>query len=269
MRSFIIIFLSLFFSGHVFAERLGTSAVRNTDETYEAARNRHLFEATFRVTGPRLKQRSINRAITAERAKKSLINLNLTEIPDVGSYADLENQFKYVRDTRFIETKDPSFPRRLTWLYPDDGCYARAEMAKLELMKQNFPAPKKLFVFGNLYAQSGNSPSGGVQWWYHVAVTYRVGADVYVIDPALEPARPLKLMEWNALVNGESTRVQYSICAAETYDPTSDCYGSEELPADETLREQRSFLQDEWNRLLELNRLPEKELGDLPPWLTN
>lgn len=269
MQLFFIFILSLGLPGYALAARHGLSAARSAAETYESARDRHSFSAAFRISVPRLNQPDIYRILTPERAKKPLANLNLNEIPDVGSYPDLENQFKYIRDTRFLETSDPHFPRRFTWLYPDDGCYARAEMARLELLKQNFPAPRKIFVFGNLFAQSNNSPSGNVRWWYHVAVTYRVGADAYVIDPALEPTRPLKLGEWNALVNGESTRVQYSICSAQTYDPTSDCSGSEEFPAEEALREQKMFLQDEWDRLLELSRQPEKELGDLPPWLQN
>lgn len=269
MYFLITVLLSLSFSGYALASRRGVSAVRNFDESYATARDRHYFKTTFHIPGSHLNQAHINRMVTAERAKKPLASLNLFEIPDVGSYPALESQFKYVRDTRFIETEDVNFPRRLTWLFPDDGCYARAEMAKIELLKHNFPAPKKLFVFGNLFASSNNSPTGSVQWWYHVATTYRVGLDAYVLDPALEPKRPLKLAEWNALVGGESTRVQYSICSPQTFDPTTDCYGSDALPEEASLEEQKSFLENEWNRLIELNRHPETELGDLPPWLQN
>jgi hypothetical protein len=153
-------------------------------------------------------------------------------------------------------------------MYPDDGCYARAEVAKHELEKNNFPAPKKLFVFGNLYAASKNSKTGFVQWWYHVAVTYRVGNDVYVFDPAIEPQRPLKLNEWNQLVGGEQNDTQFSICAPNTYDPSSDCYGPALLDPSSAYKEQKGFLGYEWQRLLDLKRDPKMELGDYPPWLS-
>lgn len=266
MRFFFVLMLVFGLSQGALA-RQGVSAVRFAHESYEMARDRHLFTKYFPIPLPQVDTITTTRTITAEKLKKPLKNLDLREIPDVGSYADLENEFKYIRDTRFIETENPQFPRRLTWLYPDDGCYARAELAKDELVNHNFAKPKKLFVFGNLTAASANSPTGSVQWWYHVAVSYRVGDDVFVLDPALQPARPLKLTEWNNLVGGTQTRVQYAICSAETFDPTVDCQKPTPMALEDAIAEQRTFLQDEWDRLLELKRNPEQELGNLPPWL--
>lgn len=245
----------------------GLSARRKPNEPYEVARDRHTFNQSFTI--PNQSVDSLGRYVSAERAKKPLKQLDITQIPDVGSYPDLEREFFYVRDTRFIKTNDTSFPRRLTWMYPDDGCYARAELAKNELKAHNFPDPKKLFVFGSLRTPSKNSEVGYVQWWYHVAVTYRVGADVYVFDPAIEPLNPLKISEWNRLVGGESTQVQYSICDANTYDPANDCNQPNPTSPDISLREQRQFLGAEWDRLVDLKRNPEKELGDSPPWLSS
>lgn len=265
MKVFFNVVLFLCLSISSFAS--GLSAHRKAHESYEDARRRHTFSQSFTI--PNQAADSLGRYVSAERAKRPLKNLDITLIPDVGSYPDLEREFFYVRDTRFINTNDTSFPRRLTWMYPDDGCYARAELAKNELKAHNFPEPKKLFVFGSLYAPSKNSATGYVQWWYHVAVTYRVGADVYVFDPAIEPLRPLKISEWNRLVGGENSQVQYSICNPNTYDPANDCIQPNPVSGEVSLGEQKQFLGAEWDRLLHLKRNPEKELGDSPPWLSS
>lgn len=264
MKLFCSVVLFLGLSISAFAS--GLSAHRKHNETYEAARDRHTFNQSFTI--PNQGADSLGRYVSAERAKKPLRQLDITQIPDVGSYSDLEREFFYVRDTRFIKTNNASFPRRLTWMYPDDGCYARAELAKNELSAHNFPEPRKLFVFGNLHAPSKNSETGFVQWWYHVAVTYRVGADVYVFDPAIEPMHPLKISEWNRLVGGENSQVQYSICDQNTYDPSNDCNQPTPVSFEMSLHEQKQFLGAEWDRLLDLSRNPEKELGDSPPWLS-
>lgn len=246
------------------AAHAGLSPVRFTNESFESARHRAHFNKNFELHASQTD--FLGRTSYPDRAKKPLKDLNLSEIPDVGSYPDLEREFKYVRDTRFIEGVQP-FSRRLTWMYPDDGCYARAELAAVGLSQHNFPEPKKIFVFGNLKAVTKNAPRGAVEWWYHVAVTYRVGHEAYVFDPAIEPQRPLKLAEWNKAVGGERSFVQYTICSAKTFDPNSDCQSPRGLPLEEALEEQRGFLSPEWDRLLELNRDPEKELGNEPPWL--
>ena len=216
----------------------------------------------------RANNRTSSYSSTPQRISKRLRELDITPIPDVGSYPDLENQFKYVRDIRFIEDKRKNSLRRLTWLYPDDGCYARAEMAKHLLEENNFVEPKKIFVFGNLRAATKNAPGGFVEWWYHVAVIYRIDKTAYVFDPAINPARPLTLAEWNSAIGGGSSdRLQYAICDHNTFDPNQDCLSPQAKSKDFALDEQRMFLFPEWQRLLQLRRNPEKELGDFPPWL--
>ncbi|KYG70802.1 hypothetical protein AZI85_02410 [Bdellovibrio bacteriovorus] len=270
MKLFALI-LTLGLSLQAFAAHRGLSPVRKSGETYQQARDRHLFNWNFKIPSPFPSpfddhQEEMSFGSPVDRYKKPLKNLDLSEIPDVGSYADLEREFKYVRDTRFLQTEDPSFPRRLTWMYPDDGCYARAEMAKIGLVEHNFPAPKKIFVFGNLHAITKNSPTGDVMWWYHVAVTYRVGNEAYVFDPAIEPSRPLKLTEWNDKVGGSRSNVQYTICHKDTFDPSQDCVKPHALTEKEAVSEQVSFLEYEWDRVKELGRDPYKELGEFPPW---
>lgn len=267
MKYFVIFFVSCLLSAQASAK--GLSPVRYPNESYETARNRHYFLGNFGFS-PYRKNKSKNvpkTDVSAEGSKKPLSAINPQDIVDVGSYADLENQFNYIRDTRFVQTDDPNFPRRITWLYPDDGCYARAEMMKYELENNHFPAPKKIFAFGDLFAFSNNSPSGYVQWWYHVAVTYRVGADVYVFDPSIEPLRPITLQTWNDLIGGDDAPLRYSICSADTVDPMEDCFNPTRDSLEDTISAQKSFLESEWDRVIELKRKPEEELGSYPPWL--
>jgi hypothetical protein len=196
-----------------------------------------------------------------------LHNLDISSIPEMASYEVLESEFNYVRDTRFIHTSDPGFPRRLTWLYPDDGCYARAEMAKRKLVEHHQVAPKKVFVFGDLMASTPNTADGSITWWYHVAAIYRVGMTAYVFDPSIEPRHPMTLEDWNAAVGGNQNSVQFALCAPNAFDPDSDCNTPKEVAGDTIATAQRSFLSPEWRRLQDLHRDPKKELGEFPPWL--
>ncbi len=101
-----------------------------------------------------------------------------------------------------------------------------------------------------------------MEWWYHVALAYRVANEVYVLDPALEPHRPLKVAEWNFLIGGDKARPKYAICASETFDPSEDCYKPKAYDTDRAFAEQALFFDSEWDRLLKLQREPERELGD-------
>lgn len=264
MKFLFSLLLLIVLETHSFAE--GLSSIRRPGESYKTARDRHYFKKSFEFSFPRTGRPGF---VSAERAKKSLINLDTTTVTEIASLAELQEQFMYIRDSRFIKTDRPEFPRRITWLFPDDGCYARAELAKFELKKNDFPEPKKIFVFGNLEAVSNNAPYGSVNWWYHVAVTYRVGQDVYVFDPALEPTRPLKLSEWNDAVGGSESFVDYSICSADTFDPSADCYHPTPMDYEASINAQKPFLDPEWWRIIELNRNPEEELGNNPPWMVH
>ena len=205
---------------------------------------------------------------TPQRVSKLLRDLDISQIPDVGSQTDLENQFKYIRDARVMEDSRNNVPlRRLTWLYPDDGCFARAEMAAHLLEQNHFVTPKKVFVFGNLHAPTKNAPGGYVDWWYHVAVIYRIDKTAYVFDPAINPARPVTLNEWNMAIGGSTGRLQYAICDHATFDPNQDCNQPRQIGMDEAMSEQAEFLYPEWQRLLQMGRNPQRELGDYPPWM--
>ena len=81
-------------------------------------------------------------------------------------------------------------PPCIPFLYPDDGCWARAhEMCRL--MINMGLSPKKVWIQGTLYVSTKNNPACGVHWNWHVASTLCVrGPGLFqtqrmVIDPAL------------------------------------------------------------------------------------
>ncbi len=253
MRAILSLVLFGLISSTAFANRVGLSAIRKSHETHIQAYLRH------GVVTPNVSRQP-------QKVSKDLRDLDIKVIPDVGSMNDLINQFEFVRDLRFMQGQEKNFLRRMTWLYPDDGCFARAEMAAYLLVDNKFVKPKKIFVFGNLSAKTSNTRSGKVEWWYHVAVTYRVGETAYVFDPSLDPKRPMTLADWNTGVGGLKNRVTYAICNYATFDPNDSCEKAGEIDSSEALYQEKLFLSREWSRLLELNRIPEKELGDFPPW---
>jgi hypothetical protein len=237
----------------------GLSAHRQANESFQSAQARSrgiaLFtdlQSDFSGAGP-------------ESLAKPMAQLKISEIPSLGSYQELVNQFQFIRDSYFV--KAGYTPRRLTWLYPDDGCYARAELAAEHLVDHQAVTPKKVFAFGELHAATNNSPNGWVEWWYHVAVVYRVDNTAYVLDPALNPHAPLTLAQWGQAIGDGKTAVNYSICSKDAFDPDSACVKPPKIDEQMAEHEQEVFLPEEWNRLLELGRDPEKELGNQPPWL--
>lgn len=80
-------------------------------------------------------------------------------------------------------------PPCIPFLYPDDGCWARAhEMCRLMLAAGAWP--RKVWIDGNLHTLTKNNPDCYVEWGWHVAPTLcvRLGfwhAENMVIDPSL------------------------------------------------------------------------------------
>jgi hypothetical protein len=159
----------------------------------------------------------------------------------------LTARFKEMRDLRFliVESK-PDFLRRISWLFPDDGCFARASLANV---------------------QTANAPGGSVTWWYHVAPLVEVDGVKYVLDPAMDPSRPLTLAEWLGLMSPEPGKLDVAVCKGGTYTPYDSCDREIDQKEQTAEREQGWFLDMEWDRLVNMNRDPVQELGDNPPWL--
>ncbi|MDZ4084233.1 MAG: protein-glutamine glutaminase family protein [Bdellovibrionales bacterium] len=215
-------------------------------------------------------------------AKSTFDEATWSRVPAI-SEADLQASFEMVREEKFF-TDEVSRKRRATWLYPDDGCFVRATVADGLIAKllQPPPAPTtavptaKIFAFGNLRVQTANSPSGEVEWWYHVAAIAKVktsGAadEYYVYDPAISPKAPMPVKEWLTTMVGPNLKnIEIAICAGGAYDPYSHCEANDPSTRQYSLerahREAHQFLPEEWDRLEVLGRDPNLELGSNPPW---
>ena len=196
-----------------------------------------------------------------------LPEVDLNEIPQLNDYVELERAFLYLRDVRFLE--DPEFTglqRRSSWIFPDDGCYARASLAIENLQNHSALRPLKIFAYGNLVAKTSNTFEGTVTWWYHVAPILGAQGNYYVLDPALEPKRPLLLKEWASRL-GQSQYISYNICQPQTYMPYSSCDNPASNEDENAASDQLGFLPLERERILELDRNPIEELGEHPPWV--
>jgi hypothetical protein len=160
----------------------------------------------------------------------------------------------------------PDFARRPSFLYPDDGCFARAEMMALRVAQAGYARPGKVFVFGDLNVVTANAPSGSVSWWYHVAPAVRVGQSVQILDPSIEPMRPIPLGEW---IGRQTTiaEAMVSACGPYAYSPSDRCAADPpDDPGAAAMESQDTYLDAEWSRQTELGRDPEQILGDHPPW---
>lgn len=96
-----------------------------------------------------------------------------------------------------------SVPSCIPFLYPDDGCWARAHQM-CRIMIANNVTPLKVWIYGTLVVNTSNSPACSVQWGWHVApllgVDTGVSSDQWVIDPSLFDA-PVPLSDWIAIQN--------------------------------------------------------------------
>jgi hypothetical protein len=179
----------------------------------------------------------------------------------------MQKRFEDFRDLRFIaDSQHAGFERRSSWLYPDDGCFARAALAIRNLLAMAAKAPSKIFVFGDLNVKTVNSPDGSVSWWYHVAPIVEVAGQKYVLDPAIEPHHPLKIEDWLATMSTTPQTLQVAICESGSYQPYDDCDKVSDGKEDQAQADQVGYLGLEWERLQALQRNPDQELGDNPPW---
>lgn len=196
---------------------------------------------------------------------KSIEKLTFQKVPSYQNVNLAVQAFAKLRDVRFIKDAKHNMLRRSSWLFPDDGCFARAALAVQNLMQWNLPAPAKLFIFGNLTVKTVNSPNGSVSWWYHVVPIVMVGQHPIVFDPAINPAQPMYLKDWTATMTTDLKTVTFSICHPTSYAPNSPC-SVESKSSEAALDHQMMYLNYEWERLVTLHRDPTKELGDFPPW---
>ncbi|MDQ7821332.1 MAG: protein-glutamine glutaminase family protein [Candidatus Eremiobacteraeota bacterium] len=137
----------------------------------------------------------------AESAPSMLVLVNRSEVTgldgEVPSAKALQKAFLSVAGEKSIP-----------WEYLPDGCYARAHAACDMIMKKGYNCGK-LFISvaddgdgWNSFKAQGKFTAGA--WWYHVAALSFAADEssgevkAWVIDPAVNPAKPLAPDEWLA-----------------------------------------------------------------------
>ncbi len=198
---------------------------------------------------------------------KPLDQLDLSKATSLESAEQLTTDFEYLRDTKFFEApQSPIKNRRISWLYPDDGCYTRAMMMAHYFNKKENMDAKKIFAFGNLRARTSYSHDGYVRWWYHVAISLKVNDILYVYDPSVNNTKPLTIQEWQTAISDSDEEVKFAICEPNTFGPEDDCDNPKKYPIESHIKSQLRFLELEWERIDDLGLNPHEILGDNPPW---
>ena len=260
--SFIIIIITACFSGFTNAEEPNyLSSKRYQGESYQEAAKRN-FDKEFDYTTSKVGSTS------AYDVSASLNAIDFSALTDWGDKEKVDHVFLSGRDSRFIDWKngDKEYPRRLSWLYPQDGCYLRAEVLKNKLIEFNYAEAKKLYVFGDLVADTNNTETGKVAWWFHVVVVVTVGEQVYVFDPAIDPSHVLILDDWISKLGADVDNLKFSLCDANTFGPFNSCDQPSRMPEFVLTFLNGIFLDLEWMNLNKLGREADDELQEHPPW---
>lgn len=152
-----------------------------------------------------------------------------------------------------------NFMRRGPWLYPANGCYAKAAHVS-NLTKQNgLPQPGKIYAYGNLEFNSPYAKNGRrVYWRYHMAAAYVFNGQVLVVDPGMS-ATPITQEEWLHLISPTPQTIRVKYCDARNYSPLATCVGGSGNGAN--LNHVRGILRDEWSNLNRLGFNPYVLLG--------
>jgi hypothetical protein len=216
---------------------------------------------------------------------KRVADLSFANVP-TWSNADIWAYFTSTRDKRYMTAPSaPTFQRRITWLWPEDGCFARAEQVNAQIAQAGKVKPHKLFAFGNylryppgLRAGTDNTHEGYVEWgWHVVPVVKNSAGEPIVFDAALSPCRPLPWKEWLALMVNDLSELDnlaegwgVALGDANAYNPESRMTGEPSHTAESLLwfRENPIInpLVLEWDNLEGLGRNPSVLLGSSPPW---
>lgn len=242
---------------HAF-DAAATSAARPLETDYKALARRLRPAPTV---GPF----SGTRTVSAYDAAVKLKDLDVTAAP---KETNLDKLFEFVRDNRELrESQHPKFDRRAPWMYPYDGCWIRAALVGQWAEREKYSRPMKLFIFGNLQVQTTNAVGGSVGWWYHVVAAVRdTAGDLYVLDPAIDPSKPLPVKDWVLTMVSDVNDASVSLCSAYAYEPYDDCSLASSANEANASSDVSYYLQSEWSNIESLGRDPEKELGDEPPW---
>jgi hypothetical protein len=202
------------------------------------------------------------------RRQLAQLSETIARLPAVPE-AEIVALFERIRDERIYPWSlgGTSFPRRITWLYPDDGCFARADVF-IHRAGTEGRRMAKVFAFGDLLLPTAYHPERQVSWWFHVAPLVRsTGGTALVLDPAIEPERPLPVAEWAARFGLAATAPGFAVCSTATYGPEDACREPHEgLSMSDSVGILDDFFDVEWRRVRALGLQPDRLLGADPPW---
>jgi len=157
-------------------------------------------------------------AKTAKQVKAPLSEWELSKIPR-WTEQQMWSGFRAIRDDQFIpDPNDPEIYHKIPWRYVENGCFARAALARIHLYSLGFPGIKKIFIFGKMHFKTAYSLTGEMTFKDHVAIAVRIKYTCYILDPAVCYERPLTLLEWekNLFCLSTDHTAEFSVCSAFT-----------------------------------------------------
>ena len=212
---------------------------------------------------------------TAWERRVAVSAVDFTDVP-TWSDADIKAQFIATRDKRYLnDNSNPVGPRRIPWMYTNDGCYARADQVRhLVVTDGGKTAPYKLFAFAPLRVYSDNAIDGKQTWGYHVVPIVKNSAGQPVVfDAALNPCQTLPWKDWLALMVDDMSVYDKWLDGNGVTLGDPNAYGRGDPAIDGPDNDQRSLddlqnwaLTAEWTRQTILGRNVTDVLGDHPPW---
>lgn len=234
----------------------------------------------FRQLPVEIRQRlqSGNGDPTVRQSSVPFPSLNLSSLPELppeyGPTEDFLSAFEARRDERFLDDPDPrhgDFPRRITWLYAPQGCYARALLMAQGLESMGLERPLTIFVFplnpGEwLHFDTPWVPGGSVEWGFHVAPVVLSQGALTVLDPALDPHAPMPVEDWLLTMLPTVADAGVAICGPYALLPDSSCWNSPASNDKRVYYDENPLMVKEWSMVERLGYDPEEVLGDTPPW---
>lgn len=104
----------------------------------------------------------------------------------------------------------------IAWESARSGCNDRSDQAIWGLQEAGYPGLTAVLAYGNVRPLTVNDPAGFLAFDWHIAPAARVLLDSgetahFVLDPALDPSRPLRLREWyQRLVDSAGSDLNFS-----------------------------------------------------------
>jgi hypothetical protein len=121
---------------------------------------------------------------------------------------------------------------------PEDGCWARADVIAMAIRRAGFEVVKVNIVAkeqtgdrtARLHVDTDNTPTGVIEWGYHVAPAVKVNGKLMVIDASMFD-RPVTVDEWRNGMNAAKDAKTVVTSADQTW------YGDKELSGEQRLKE--------------------------------